>query len=60
MIDVPMVCDSFIEPLKSSRGDTPKITLRCAKSFSKYRGIKNPPHPHRFLHVGGFWGGLGF
>ena len=27
MIDVPMVCDSFIEPLKGRRGDTPKITL---------------------------------
>ena len=42
MIDVPMVCDSFIEPLKGSRGDTPKITLRCDKRFSKYGGTHQP------------------
>ena len=42
MIDVPMVCDSFIEPLKGSRGDTPKITLRCDNRFSKYGGTHQP------------------
>ena len=42
MIDVPMVSDSFLEPLQSKRGDTPKITQdeiddRCA-------------HGVRFIH----------